>query len=96
MHFIRSVGYRAILCLLQVAKSYKDDKHFFLHISVCGKSYKPFLNATGHHACSPTPTKTSIDTLLPAAKTFGLKLAWLTSQNDFNLYLVLVGGGCIL
>jgi len=25
-------------------------------------------NATGHHACSPTPTKISIDILLPAAK----------------------------
>jgi len=90
MHFI-SVGYSAILCLLQVAKSYKDDKHFFLHISACSKSYKPFFNATGHHACSPIPTKISIDILLPAAKTFVLKLAWLTSQNDFDLYLLLVG-----
>jgi len=33
------------------------------------------FNALGHHACSPTPTKISIDILLPAAKTFGLKLA---------------------
>ena len=31
------------------------------------------FNATGHHACSPIPTKISIDILLPAAKTFGLK-----------------------
>ena len=35
----------------------------------------PNLNATGHHACTPTPAKISIDILLPAAKTFGLKLA---------------------
>jgi len=33
------------------------------------------FNATGHYACSPTPTKISTDILLPAAKTFGLKLA---------------------
>jgi len=46
---------------------------FFLHISVFWKSYKSF--ATGHHACSPNPMKISIDIVLPAAKTFGLKLA---------------------
>jgi len=34
-----------------------------------------FFNAAGHYVCSPTPTKISIDILLPAAKTFGLKLA---------------------
>jgi len=33
------------------------------------------FNATGHHACTPIPTEISIDILLPAAKTFGLKLA---------------------
>jgi len=32
------------------------------------------FNATGHHAYTPTPTKISIDILLPAEKTFGLKL----------------------
>jgi len=32
------------------------------------------FKATGHHACHPTPTKISIYILLPAAKTFGLKL----------------------
>jgi len=52
------------------------------------------FNSTGHHACTPTPTKISIDILLPAAKTFGLKLAQPTSQNDFNLFLLLAGGGC--
>jgi len=54
------------------------------------------FNATGHHACSATSTKISIDILLPATKTFGLKLSQPTSRNDFNLFLVLVGGGCIL
>ena len=54
------------------------------------------FNATGHHACSTTPTKIPIDILIPAAKAFGLKLAQPTSQNDFNLFLLLVGGGCIL
>jgi len=33
------------------------------------------FNATGHYACRPTSTKISTDILLPAAKTFGLKLA---------------------
>jgi len=33
------------------------------------------FDATGHYACSTTPTKISIDILSPAAKTFGLKLA---------------------
>jgi len=32
------------------------------------------FKATGHHARHPTPTKISIYILLPAAKTFGLKL----------------------
>jgi len=30
MHFI-SVGYSAILCLVQVAQRYKDDKYFLAH-----------------------------------------------------------------
>ena len=54
------------------------------------------FNSTGHHACSPTPTKISIDIFLPAAKTFGLNVAQPTSQNDFNLFLLLVGGGRML
>ena len=49
------------------------------------------FNTTGHLACSPNSTKISIDILLPAANTFGLKLAQPTSQNDFKLYLLLVG-----
>ena len=68
---------------------------FFLHISIFEKSTNLF-NATEHYACSATPIKISIDILLPAAKTFGLKLAEPTSQNNLNLFLLLVGGGCIL
>jgi len=37
---------------------------FFLHISAPWKSYKSF-QSSAHHACSPTPTKISIDILLP-------------------------------
>jgi len=48
--------------------------NIFLAHSFLEKATNLF-NATGHHACSPTPTKISIDILLPAAKTFGLKLA---------------------
>jgi len=54
------------------------------------------FNAAGHYACSPTPTKISSEILLPVANTFRLKLAWPTSQNDFNLFLLLVGGESIL
>ena len=67
---------------------------FFAHLRLFQKATNLF-NATEHHACSPTPTKISIDILIPAAKTFGRKLAQPTSQNDFNLFLLLVGGGCI-
>jgi len=47
---------------------------FLAHFRFFEKAANLF-NATGHHACTPTPTKISIDILLPAAKTFGLKLA---------------------
>jgi len=94
MHFIRSVGYSAIWCLVQVAR-FKDDKYISCTFAFFEKATNLF-NATGHHTCSPTPTKISIDILLPAAKTFRLKLAQPTSQNEFNLYLLFVGGGCIL
>jgi len=95
MLFVRSVGYSAIWCLVQTASCYKDDKYFPCTFPFFEKATNLF-NATGHHACSPTPTKISIDILLPAPKTFRLKLAQPTSQNDFNLYLLLVSGGCIL
>jgi len=47
---------------------------FLAHFRFSKKAPNLF-NATGHHACNPTPTKISIDILLPPAKTFGLKLA---------------------
>jgi len=47
---------------------------FLAHFLFFEKAPKLF-NATGHHACTATPAKISIDILLPAAKTFGLKLA---------------------
>jgi len=80
MHFIRSVGYSAIWYLVQVALRYKDDKYVSCTIPFFEKARNNF-NATEHHACNPTPTKISIDILLPA---------------DFDPYLLLVGGGCVL
>ena len=68
---------------------------FLAHFRFFKKATNLF-NSTGHHVCSPTPTKISIDIFLPAAKTFGLNVAQPISQNDFNLFLLLVGGGCIL
>jgi len=47
---------------------------FLAHIRFFEKATNLF-NATGNHACTPIPIKISIDILLPAAKTFGLKLA---------------------
>jgi len=38
------------------------------------KTLQIFLMQLGISACSPTPTKISIDILLSAEKTFGLKL----------------------
>ena len=93
MHFI-SVGYTAIWSLVEVAWRYKD-KYFSCTFPFFEKATNLF-NVTGYHACSLTPTTISIDILLPAAKTFGLKLAKPTSRNGFNLCLLLVGGGCIL
>jgi len=74
MHFIRSVGYSAIWYLVQVASRYKNDKYLSCTFPFFEKATNLF-NATGHYACSPTPTKISTDILLPASKTFGLKLA---------------------
>jgi len=45
---------------------------FLAHFRFFEKAPNLF-NAAGHHACTPTPTKISIDILLPGAKTFGLK-----------------------
>jgi len=73
MHFT-SVGYSAIWCLVQAAQRYKDDKYFSCTFPFIDKATNLF-NAIGHHACSPTPTKISIDIHLPAAKSFGQKLA---------------------
>ena len=57
------------------------------------KKLQMFLMLLGFiHAAPPLPKSP----LIPAAKTFGLKLAQPTSQNDFNLFLLLAGGGCIL
>jgi len=47
---------------------------FLAHFRFFEKGTNLF-NATGHHECTPTPTKIFIDILLPAAKTFGLNLA---------------------
>jgi len=52
----------------------KTTNIFLAHFRFFEKAPNHF-NATGHHAYTPTPTKISIDILLPAAKTFGLKLA---------------------
>ena len=71
---ILCVGYSAIWCLVQVAQCYKDDKYFSCTFPLFEKATNLF-NAIGHHASSLTPAKISIDILLPAAKTFGLKLA---------------------
>jgi len=49
--------------------------NIFLALFRFFKKAPNLFNATGHHACTPTPAKISIDILLPAAKTFGLKLA---------------------
>jgi len=47
--------------------------------------------ATGHNACSLTPTKISIDILLPAPKTFGLKIIVAYFTNWFQS-ICTVGG----
>jgi len=52
----------------------KTTNTFLAHFRVFKKATN-LCNATGHHACSHTPIKISIDILLSAAKTFGLKLA---------------------
>jgi len=67
-------AHSAIWCLVQVAQRYKDDKYFSCTFPFFEKATNLF-NVAGHHACSTTPTKISIDILLPAAKAYGLKLA---------------------
>jgi len=47
---------------------------FLAHCRFFEKATNLFI-VTGHHEFSSTPTKISIDILLPVAKTFGLKLA---------------------
>ena len=87
MHFVRSVGYSTVWCLVQVAWRYKDDKCFSCTFSFFEKATNIFT-AAGHHACSPTPTKISIDILLTAAKTFGLKIivAFFTKTISIHFY----------
>jgi len=46
---------------------YKDDKYFSCTFPFFEKATNDF-NVTEHHACNLTPTKISIDILLPAAK----------------------------
>ena len=53
MHFIRSVGYGAVWCLVQLAQRYKGDKYFFPFF----ENATNLFNAAGHHACSPTLLK---------------------------------------
>ena len=47
---------------------------FLAHFRFFEKAPNIF-NATGHHACTHTPTEISIDILLSAAKTFGPKIS---------------------
>jgi len=96
MHFIRSVGYITTRfdVLFKSLNVTKTINIFLAHFRFL-KKQQIFLNAAGHNACSPTTTKITIDILLPVAKTIGQKLAQPTSQNDFNLFLLLLGGGCI-
>jgi len=49
------------------------------------------FNAAGHHACSSTPTKIYTDILLPAPKTFGLKIVVACFTNWFQSIFT-VGG----
>ena len=68
------MGYSAISCRVHVSSRYKHDKYFSCTFSFSKKTTN-LSNATGNRACSLTPTKIFINILLPAAKTFGLKLA---------------------
>ena len=94
MHFISVVTARFDV-LFKSLNFTKTIKIFLAHFRFLKKATNLF-NSTGHHACSPTPIKISIDILLPAAKTFGLNIAQPTSQNGFNLFLLLVGEGRML
>jgi len=63
------LGYSTVWCLVQVAWRYDDDEYVSCTFPYFENATNLF-NATGHHACSPTPTK--ISTVLPTGKTFGL------------------------
>ena len=65
---------------------------FLAHFRCFEKAPNLFI-AAGHDAYTPIPTEISTDILLPAAKKFGLRWAQPTSQNDFNLFVLLAGGG---
>ena len=94
-HFIESLGYSSISCLVQVASRYKGYKYLSCTFSFSEKATNLF-NATGHHACSHTHNKIFIDILLPGAKFRPIISATTKSRNDFNLFLLLVCGGCVL
>jgi len=55
------------------------------------KRLQIFLMQLGITACSPTPTKISTDILLPAEKTFGLKVSVAYFTKLFQSILI-VGG----
>jgi len=76
MHFIRSVGYITTRfdVLFKSLNATKTINIFLAHFRFL-KKQQIFLNAAGHNVCNATTTKITIDILLPAAKTFGQKLA---------------------
>jgi len=73
-HIGRSVVATRFDVLFKSLNVTKTINVFLAHLRFL-KKQQIFLNAAGHNACSPTTTKISIDILLPAAKTFGQKLA---------------------
>jgi len=52
--------------------------------------------ATGHHACSLSPSQISIDILLQQQKVFDQNLHSLLHKMIYNLFLLLMDRGCIL
>jgi len=73
--------------LLNVTKTLKI---FVAHFRFFEKATNLFI-ATGHHACSPSPIKISIDILLPAAKKGWLKISVAYFTKWFQSIFI-VGG----
>ena len=69
-------------------------KYFSCTYLLFKKCYKSL--ATGHHACSLTPSQISIDILLQQQKVFDQNLHSLLHKMIYNLFLLLMDGGCIL